>query len=214
MFGSARNPNKSVAATVATPVAVWSPDQLPDVQELLTAIEKARVPVAQESTRAQDLADSIARLSSTISGLRETKNTMMQKWVADSSFVDNDQPSRDAEIDSSQRTLQDLTNKQAALATSRADSGAGEHLQDAISAYEAACVTARHARRAFHCDRAVGRFVDVLLQNQLDLVEEGFATLDEKWLVSDLMNSVAPVLRSDDYIHQLQARIKKLFSKV
>ena len=214
MFGSVKNISKAAASPVAIPVIVWTPDQLPHIQELLSAIEKKRVPVAQENQRAQDLAARIERLSSQISALIKTKNAMMQKWVANPSFVDEDQPSRDAEIDNSQRALQDLTNKESALATSRANSGAGEHLQEAMDAYEAACAAVRHDRRAFHRDRALDRFVDVLLQNHLDLVEEGFATLDEKYIVIELMNSVDDIRLPDNFLKHLHAKSMELFSKV
>ena len=173
MFGSKNTP-KALVSAVATPQAVWHPDQLPHIQELLAAIEKAKAPVDRENQRAQELAANIAKQSAQIADLEQIKKSMMARWVQDSSFMDDDQDSRDTEIAKCQRTLHDLTNKQKALISTRVDSEVDERLQEAEASYAAACGAANAERKAMHRERVATRLAESLLQSYEEMVSEGF----------------------------------------
>ena len=213
MFGSKNTP-KALVSAVATPQAVWHPDQLPHIQELLAAIEKAKAPVDRENQRAQELAANIAKQSAQIADLEQIKKSMMARWVQDSSFMDDDQDSRDTEIAKCQRTLHDLTNKQKALISTRVDSEVNERLQEAQSAYDQACTLARVERAAYHETRRMERFVDLLLDSYTDQVNEGFVRVDVKHGVLELMNAGNDTRHHRDFVTHLGAKYRSRFGQV
>lgn len=212
MFGSKNTPTALVSA-VATHQAVWHADQLPHIQELLAAIEKAKAPVDRENQRAQELAANIAKQSAQIADLEQIKKSMMARWVKDSSFIDDDQDSRDTEIAKCQRTLLDLTNKQKALISTRVDSEVDERLQEAQSAYEAAVSFAKRERVVYHSKRNMECLVDAVLLGYTERVNEGFVVVSQQYGMRDLMNAADDARRHTDFIPTLGAKFRAQFGQ-
>lgn len=212
MFGSKNTP-KALVSAVATPQAVWHPDQLPHIQELPAAIEKAKAPVDRENQRAQELAANIAKQSAQIADLEQIKKSMMARWVKDSSFIDDDQDSRDTEIAKCQRTLHDLTNKQKALISTRVDSEVDERLQEAQSAYEAAVSLAKRERVVYHSERDMVRLVDAVLLGYNERVNEGFVVVSQQYGLRDLMNAADAARRHADFIPTLGTKFRAQFGQ-
>lgn len=210
MFGS-KNTRTALVSAVATPQAVWHPDQLPHIQELLAAIEKAQAPVDRENQRAQELAANIAKQSAQIADLEQIKKSMMARWVKDSSFIDDDQDSRDTEIAKCHRSLLDLTNKQKALISTRVDSEVDERLQEAQRAYEAAVALAKIHRQDYHSKRNMELVVDAVLLSYTERVNEGFVVVSQRYGMSDLMRAAEQARRHNDFVLTLDTKFRAQF---
>ena len=158
----------------------WTPDDLPHVQQAAQQIERPKAKLAQDDARIADVANELAKQQNRFAALQKDSADSLQKWVADSSWVDPEEAARAAEMAALQSAIPATSSRLSALNTARSASPVVAALAQAEAVYASACEVARRERETFHRQRVVDRLSTALVDSYAEQLGDGLIRANAK----------------------------------